>query len=147
MKIILLKDVKKLGQKFEIKNVKPGYARNFLIPQKLAILATKENLIWCERERQKIEREKEKREKEKLLLLEKLKNFQLEIGAKTGIKGELFEKITEEKIAEFLKEKGALVKKENIILKEPIKRVGEYEVKVSLGEKLETKIKVIIKKI
>lgn len=146
MKIVFLKDVKKLGQKFEVKNVKSGYARNYLIPKELAILATKKNLIWRERELQKIEKEKEKIEKEKLALLEKLKDFELKINVKAGIKGELFEKITDEKIANILKEKGFIVKKENVKLKEPIKGVGEYAVKINLGEKLETKIKVTVKK-
>jgi len=97
MKIILLKDVKKLGKKFDLKNVKPGYARNFLIPGKLAILAKKANMVWREKQVEIIKKEKEKIIEEKKKLREKVKDFSLEIKVKTGIKGELFEKINQEK--------------------------------------------------
>lgn len=145
MKIILIKDIGKLGKKFDIKNVKPGYARNFLLPRKLAVPAAKTNLKWREKEieiKNKKEREKEKELKK---MVEKIKETKLKITAKAGLKNELFENITEDKILKFLKEKGIELKKENIGLKEPIKKIGEYEATINLDKETKTKIKIIVK--
>ncbi len=145
MQVILLKDVSSLGKRLEIKNVKPGYARNFLIPQGLAIIATKQNLSWQKRELAK----KELKEKEKNQIiketLEKLKNFEIEIPVKTGPKKELFEKIDSSKIAKALKKQGFEIKKENISLEKPIEKVGKYTIPISFGENFETKIKLVVK--
>jgi large subunit ribosomal protein L9 len=146
MKIILLKEINKLGKKFEIKNVKPGYARNFLIPQKLAIPATKGNLAWQEKELARLKLKEEQRIKSEEEMLEKLNNLKLEIPVKTGIKGELFEKINSSKIVEVLEKQGFKLKKENIILKESINKVGEYLIKIKLGEGMKTEIKVKVLK-
>lgn len=146
MKIILLKNIPKLGKIFDLKRVRPGYARNFLIPQNLAILATKKNLKWRE-EKLKIQ-EREIREKSEKLktIAEKLKKFILEIPVKTGLKGELFQKITEEKIAKFLQKEKFDIKKEDILLKEPITTTGDYSVKINLAKKINTILKIKIKK-
>jgi len=146
MKIILLRDIPTLGKKFEIKNVKPGYARNFLFPKGFAIPATEKNLRWREKEVQ-LRKEKEEQEtKELQRKAEEIKNIKIEIPVKVGLKGTLFEKITESKIVEKLKEKGLEIKRENIKLKEPIKKIGEYTVPVELRKGIKTEIKIIVKK-
>jgi large subunit ribosomal protein L9 len=146
MQVILLKNVPNLGKKFDLKNVKPGYARNFLIPQKLAIPATKGNLTWQEKELARLKLKEEQRIKSQKEMLKKLNNLKLEIPVKTGIKGELFEKINSSKIVEVLEKQGFKLKKENIILKESINKVGEYTIPVSFGEDFKTKVKLLIKK-
>lgn len=146
MKIILLKDVEKLGKRLDLKNAKPGYARNFLIPRKLAIPATKVNFKWQAREIEVIKKEKEKILEKKKKLEEKLKDFILKIKVKTGIKGELFEKINKEKIVKSLKEKDFDMVEDNIQLKEPIEKIGEYPLKINLEDGIETKIKIIVLK-
>ena len=144
MKIILLKDVEKLGKKGEVKNVADGYARNFLIPNKLAALATKSELAKLE-EQKKIETEKAE---EELKLYQKIASqidgLEIEIPVKINEEGNLFGTITASQIAEKLKEKNSEIKKEQIKLEEPIKEIGEYEVIVEFPHNLETKIKVII---
>jgi len=144
MKVILLENIEKLGTKLDLRRVKPGYARNFLIPQKLAIPATKANLIWRDREINIIEKEKEKVIEKKKKLKEKLKDFVLKIKVRTGIKGELFEKINREKIVKTLRLEGFNLEKDNIQLKEPIDKIGEYPIKIIFGGGLETKIKLIV---
>ena len=124
MKIILLKDVPNLGKELDIKDVKPGYARNFLIPQNLVVPATKRNLQWQERELAKKKLREEQKTKELQEMIKKLKNLKLQISVKTGSKGELFEKITSIKIVNLLKKEGFEISKENIIFKEPIEKIG-----------------------
>lgn len=146
MKIILLKDVPNLGKELDIKDVKPGYARNFLIPQNLVVPATKRNLQWQERELAKKKLKEEQKTKELQEMIKKLKNLKLQISIKTGSKGELFEKITSIKIVNLLKKEGFEISKENIILKEPIEKIGEYVIPISLGKDFKTKIKLVVKK-
>ncbi len=146
MKIILLKDVPNLGKELDIKDVKPGYARNFLIPQNLVVPATKRNLQWQERELAKKKLKEEQKTKELQEMIKKLKNLKLQISVKTGSKGELFEKITSIKIVNLLKKEGFEISKENIILKEPIEKIGEYVIPISLGKDFKTKIKLVVKK-
>ena len=144
MKIILLKDVEKLGKKGEVKNVADGYARNFLIPNKLAALATKSELAKLEKQKE-IETEKAE---EELKLYQKIASqidgLEIEILVKVSEEDKLFGAVTTSQIAEKLKEKNFEIKKEQIKLEEPIKEIGEYEVTVEFPHNLETKIKVII---
>ncbi|MFH1938269.1 MAG: 50S ribosomal protein L9 [Patescibacteria group bacterium] len=144
MKIILLEDVENIGKKDEIKKVADGYARNFLFPNKLAVLATKSELAKLE-EREKI---KEEKAEEELTIFQKvaseLDDFELEIFAKISEEGKLFGSITSSKISEKLKENGFKIEKEWIKLKDPIKEIGEHEVSIELPHNLEVKIKVII---
>ena len=153
MKVILLKDVEKLGKKGEIKNVADGYARNFLIPNKLAVLATKSELAKLE-EQKKIETEKAEEElKFYQEIASQIDGLEIEIPVKVSEEGKLFGAVTASQINEKLKEnlsrsrvlqEGFEIKKEQIKLEEPIKEIGEYEAIVEFPHNLETKIKVII---
>ena len=144
MKVILLKDVEKLGKKGEVKNVADGYARNYLIPNKMAVLATKSELVKAE-EQKKIEAEKAEKE---LKIYQEIANqidgLELEISAKVVEEDKLFGTVTVSQIAEKLKEKNFEIKKEQIKLESPIKEIGEYEATVEFPHNLETKIKIIV---
>jgi len=144
MKVILLKDVKDLGKKFEIKEVAAGYARNFLIPQGLAKIATKDALKWLQVQKE-IE---EKRAEEELKKFQKkasdVDGQEIIIQVKVGEGGQLFESINVQKIAERMKEIGFNIKKNQILLAEPIKELGEFPVKIKFEHNLEAEIKIII---
>lgn len=144
MKIIFIEDVEKTGKKFELKNIKSGYARNFLIPKKLAVLATKKNMELYDKEKEKEELKKEKTKKELQKIADKLKDFKIKIFAKVGEKGKFFEKVRESKIAKLLQKEGFDIKKENIKLKEPIEKKGTFDAFVLVGKELKVKIKVIV---
>jgi len=146
MKVILLQDIPNLGKKYDIKTVNNGYARNFLIPKGLVKIATKENLNWLEKIREKERERTEKELKEIEELASKINGFELEMPVKIGEKGELFEKIGPQQIAKALQEKGFKIEKNQIELEEKIKEIGEYKVKIKLPHNLETEIKVIVKK-
>ncbi|MEK7071780.1 MAG: 50S ribosomal protein L9 [Patescibacteria group bacterium] len=144
MKVILLKDVEKIGKKHEIKEVAQGFARNFLIPNSLAKIATKEALIWLETQK---EIEAKKAEEELKIFQDKataLDGQEITMIAKAGDEGQMFESINAVKIAEKLKEAGFEIKKSQIVLEEPIKIFGEFPVKIKLEHNLEAEIKVII---
>jgi len=144
MKVILIKDIEKLGEKYDVKGISSGYARNYLIPKKLAVQCTDKLLKWAETKRG----EQEKKAKEKL---EKISNsiseidgIEVEIRVKVGEEKQLFEKINKQKISETLKELGYNVKKTQIELEKPLQEIGEFPVKLKFPDSLEAEIKIII---
>ncbi|HDZ54548.1 MAG TPA: 50S ribosomal protein L9 [Candidatus Nealsonbacteria bacterium] len=144
MKIILLKDVENLGKKYEVRNVKAGHARNFLIPEKLAKPATKEALKWLEVQKQISTKKVEEELKGVQELASSIDGQEIMIKVKVGEKDQLFESITPQKISEKLKELGFEIKKNKILLEEPIKELGEFPVKIRLEHNLESEIRVIL---
>lgn len=144
MKVILLQDVEKLGKKYEIKEVKPGYARNFLIPKSLAKQATKQVIKWAEMQKEIETRKEEDELKQVQQLASGIDGQEVAIPVKIGEQGQLFESVTVQKISEKLKELGFAVKKNQIILASAIKELGEFPVKIKFNHNLEAEIKVIV---
>lgn len=144
MIIILLKDVENIGKKYEVKEVKDGYARNFLIPQGLAEPATKEALKKLEILKEREEKEAEDGLKKIQSLTSSIDGQDITIAVKIGKEGQLFESITPQKILEGLKKLGFDIKKRQIELAEPIKTLGEFPVKIKFEHNLEAEITVII---
>lgn len=145
MKIILLEDVKKIGRRFEIKNVSDGYARNFLFPRGLAKLADEKSV-------KKIEEEKKiavvKNEEKIILALkekEKISGLSLKIIKKAGDKGELFGSVNEEEVFLLIKNNIGFSPLK-IELAGHIKSTGEYPVKIFLTPEIFTEIKIIVEK-
>lgn len=144
MKIILLKDIQDIGKKYEIKEVKNGHARNFLIPQGLAKIATRQTLKWLESKKETIEKEVEEDLKKEQKVASDLDGLELNISVKVGEEGQLFESINSQKLSEKLKEIGFDIKKSKIVLEESIKTLGEFPIKISLEHNLEAEVKAII---
>jgi len=144
MQVILLQDIKNLGKKYEIKEVKNGFARNFLIPRGLARLATENALEWLEA--QKVAEDKEAKEELKKVqeAASAIEGQEVIIPVKLGEEGQLFESITAQKIAENLKKAGLNIEKNQIGLAGPIKELGEFPVKIKFRHNLEAEIKVIV---
>ena len=146
MRVILLQDVENLGKKYEVKEVKDGYARNFLFPKGLAKLATKEVMSWLETQKE-IEVKKDEEELKKVQeFASSMEGLEVVIPVKIGEEGQLFESINVQKISEKLKELSFKVKKSQIDLVEPLKELGEFPVKIKFEHNLEAEIKVIIAK-
>ena len=143
MKVILLEDVKGQGKKGELKEVSDGYARNFMLPRKLAIEATTD-AINTMRMNDKATQERIAREKaEALDLSKKLRDMTLTVTAKGGGAGRLFGSVTSEAISEALKSQtGIVVDKKKIVIPDAIKTVGEYTVKCKLGYEINADMKV-----
>ncbi len=146
MKLVLMKDVEKLGREGDVVEVKPGYARNYLLPKKLAVEATPANLKLAEKKREEwLKKEQEKIEKMKNLA-EKLSGAKIVFYKKAGEKDRLFGSVTSKEIAEKIKEVYDVdIDKKNIYLEHPLKEIGNFEVEVHLYEDINTKIEVIIK--
>ena len=144
MKVILLKDIDSLGKKYEIKEVKDGYARNLLIPQELAKPLDKKSLKWLEVQKEIEGKKVEEDLKNAQELASRIDGLELVIPVKIGEKEQFFEKITPSKIAEKLREQGFSVSKNRINLQEPIKELGEFPIKIKFEHNLEVEIKVIV---
>ena len=144
MKVILLQDIDKLGKKYEVKEVKDGYARNFLIGKGLAKEATEKALEWLEIQKE-IQGKKAETDLKKIQEnASNLDSYEIIFSVKVGDNEQLFESITVQKISEKLKEAGFEVKKTWIELKEPIKELGEFPVKIKFEHNLEVEIRVIV---
>lgn len=144
MKVILLQDIKNIGKKYDIKEVKDGFAKNYLFPKKLAKPLTEENLTWLQKQKE-MEAEKAEKELKKVQeIASKIDGLEIIIHVRTGKEGELFESITSQKIAERLKQSGFEIKKKQIELETPIKDLGEFPVKIKFEHNLEAEIKVIV---
>lgn len=146
MKVILLRDIPNTGKKYDIKEVSPGFARNFLISKGLAIVADGNSLKNLEAKK-KLDAEKAEQElKETEKAVSKLDGTEVEIKVKAGEEGQLFESINKQKISEHLKEMGFSVSKDCVDLKAPIKETGEFPVKLKFEHGLEAEIRIIISK-
>jgi large subunit ribosomal protein L9 len=145
MKIILLKDVKKLGKKYEVKDVADGHALNMLVPNGLAIPATAGNLNMIEVKKKGDMLETAKTETEIQKALNEIKGINIEMFGKVNDKGHLFAGIHKAEILEALKkQKGVNIAVEHLLMEKPIKEVGEHSIVVKVGNK-EASFKLIVK--
>ena len=134
MKVILQQDVKGQGKKGQMVEVSEGYARNFLLPRKLAILATADaiNTMNLKEKARKAEEARQKAEAEEIA--KKLKDCKVQLTAKAGNGGRLFGAVTTKEISEGLKKQYSIdIPKQKLVLDEPIKAFGTYQVKAKLG--------------
>ncbi|ASB50988.1 50S ribosomal protein L9 [Alkalitalea saponilacus] len=132
MEVILKEDVTNLGHKDDIVKVKPGYGRNYLIPQGFAILATESALkVHAENQKQRAHKE-EKLRQEAAAVAEKLEGVKLTIGAKASSTGKIFGSVNNIQIAEVLEKDGFKVERKHITIKDAIKELGTYTATVKL---------------
>jgi large subunit ribosomal protein L9 len=132
VKLILREDVPKLGHAGEVVSVKPGYARNFLLPQGKAALASEAKVNELEHHKRLITEKVARDLKDLNAARDRLEQLQLEVEAQAGEEGRLFGSVTAIQIAELIAEKGFEIDRRKIELAEPIKEVGEHIVPVRL---------------
>ncbi|MEY4702774.1 MAG: ribosomal protein [Bacteroidota bacterium] len=141
MQIILIQDVNNLGGANEVVTVKNGYARNFLIPQKMAVEASPSNLKQLEERLKQIRKKEEKMLAEINKVIAALQESPITIGAKTGTTGKIFGSITTVQIAKAVREqKGYEIDRRRIHLLEEIKEIGSYKARVDFGNGNEAEI-------
>jgi len=142
MKVILCEDVEHLGEMGQTVKVAPGYARNFLLPRRLAVGADSASAKQIEHELKILKRREEKRRTELKGVAKNIESLTIEIKMRAGEGDKLFGSVTTALIAEHLAEAGHAIEKKTIKLEEPIKQLGMYLVPVKLGAGVEAQVKV-----
>ncbi len=141
MEVILQKEVENLGNQYELVKVRPGYARNFLIPRGLAIAATVSNRKVLDEIKKQRAHKEEKLKKDAESLATRLKDVTLRIAAKTGENGKIFGSVNAIQLAQALEELGYKVERKNIDLKaDHIKTTGKYTANVKLSKDITAEI-------
>ncbi len=145
MQVILQQDVKGKGKKGQLVNVSDGYARNFLLPKKLAVIATAENLNTMKLQ-EKARKAQEAAEKaEAQALAKQLETLTVKIVAKAGEGGRLFGAVTAKEVSEALAAQHKInIAKTKLVLDEPIKACGGYQIKAKLGYEITGTVKVMV---
>lgn len=145
MKIVLLDNVKKLGKKGEVVEVADGYARNVVIPKKLGVEATATNLNNLKLKNKNEEKKEENLRNLALKNKEVIEKLVIELKIKAGENGKTFGSITNKEIAEGIeKESKIVVDRKDVMLEEPIKSIGKYDVKVKLHKDIIATVKVSV---
>jgi large subunit ribosomal protein L9 len=144
VQVILREDVHALGGAGDLVSVKPGYARNFLVPEGKALLATAERVNEVEHQKQVITEQRAKELGDLQAVKAKLNGIELEFDAQAGDEGKLFGSVTAHNLAERLAEKGLDVDRRKIVLDEPIKSVGEHTVAIRLRSDVLAEFKVTV---
>ena len=130
--VILLERVEKLGQMGQVVKVRPGYARNYLLPQKKALRATKENLAYFESQRAQLEANNLQRKSEATEIGGKLEGLRVVLIRQAGESGQLYGSVSARDIADAVTEAGFTIEKRQVVLDRPIKSLGLHPVRVAL---------------
>ncbi|HKV48935.1 MAG TPA: 50S ribosomal protein L9 [Candidatus Acidoferrales bacterium] len=146
MQIILQEDVDKLGNRGELVTVAEGYARNFLLPRKMALEATAGNMKRLEKMRATFAKKEAVEKGDAQKLAEMLADVSLEVTRKSGESDQLFGSVTSADISEALAAKGFTIDKRKITLAEPIKTIGEFDVPIKLHREIAATVKLAVKK-
>lgn len=144
MEVILKEDIVNLGKMGEVVRVRDGYARNYLLPRGLVLVANKKNLKGFEHQKRVIGAQRERVVKQAQGLSDKLAAVSLVIAVKTGEEGKLFGSVTNMDIERALREKGFDIERRKIHLDEPIKNLGDFEVPIRLAADVTATIKISV---
>jgi large subunit ribosomal protein L9 len=145
MKVILKQAVPKLGKEGQVVTVKDGYARNFLFPQSMAVIADKKQLQVLERQHAKVAAELEATKANAEALRERIHGKSIQFQTKAGADGRLFGAVTSQDIADLIKsELGETVEKKNVLLLRPIKRLGRYDIELNVHRNVNIELKLSV---
>ncbi len=142
--VILLERIERLGQMGEVVSVRPGYARNFLLPQKKAMRATKDNLKQFEDRKAQLVAENLKRREEASAVAAKMEGLAVTLARQAGESGQLFGSVTARDIAEAVTAAGFTMGKAQVIIDRPIKTTGVHAVRISLHPEVAVGVKVAV---
>ncbi len=140
MEVVLLERIERLGQMGDVVNVKPGYARNYLLPQKKALRATKENLAQFEAERQQLEADNLQRRDEAQSVADRLDGLQVVVIRSAGESGQLYGSVNARDMAEVVTEAGYTVGRHQVIAEGPAKALGFHDFRVRLHPEVEVTV-------
>ena len=144
MKIILTQDLDDLGLEGDVVNVANGYARNYLIPKKIALEANRQNIKFMETRRKKIEVRRLKAKEDAVRVRDKMAEMVITVSQKVGEEEKLYGSVTSMDIASHLEDQGIVIDRRKIALDKPIKTLGEFEVPVKIYPEVTGSIKVVV---
>lgn len=144
MQVVLTEDVANLGKQGEVVEVKPGYGRNYLLPNGLATIPTEHNLKMLERYKQRVQQAREARIADLRVLAEQIQRVTVSIDAHANEEGHLYGSVGAPEISKALKSQNLTVEQDMVRLEGPIKECALYAVKVNLGYEIETEVKVLV---
>ena len=146
MKVILKTTIKKLGKIGDIVTVKPGYARNYLFPNDMALRENKKNIDYYEKIKDEIKKSEEKKLNDAKILIDKIKKLKITFDREADEKDQLYGSISKKEIIEYLLEKEIKVKSDDILIKNQIKSIGEHKIEISPYDNIAEEISIIINK-
>ena len=146
MKVILTTNVKKLGKVGDLVNVKDGYARNFLLPKKMALRENKKNLEYYEKIKEEIKINENNKLEQAKQTIENIKKLNIEFSKEADEKGQLYGAISKKEILNFLKDNEVKIHSDDIVLSEQIRSIGEHEIIVNPYTDIQETIKITVHK-
>ncbi|CAA7626094.1 50S ribosomal protein L9 [Magnetospirillum sp. UT-4] len=144
MEVILLERIEKLGQMGEVVKVKPGFARNFLLPQKKALRASKENLAYFDKQRAQLEAANLKRREEAEKVAAKMDGLKVLMVRQAGEGGQLYGSVSGRDLADAIKAAGFTVERQQVNLDNPIKSLGSYPIRVALHPEVSVTVNITV---
>jgi large subunit ribosomal protein L9 len=144
MEVILLERVEKLGQIGEVVKVKPGFARNFLLPRKKALRATKDNLAFFETQRAVLEANNLKRRDEAQSVAKRMEGLSVTMIRQAGESGQLYGSVSARDIADAVIEAGYKIERNQVMLDHPVKTLGQISVRVALHPEVSVQVGVVV---
>ncbi len=144
VQVILNEDVPKLGRTGDVVKVRAGYARNYLLPRKLAVIADERNVRAFEHQKRIGAMRREAKKSQAVALKERIEALALTLSARAGEEGKLFGSVTNIDIERALRERGFDIERRKIVLDEPIKQLGDYTVPIKLDHEVEASLKVSV---
>ncbi len=144
VQVILNEDLPNLGRTGDVVKVRAGYARNYLLPRKLAVEADQKNLRSFEHQKRIASRRREAKRTDAMAIKAKLEALSITISARAGEEGKLFGSVTNIDIERAVREQGVDIERRKIVLPEPIKQLGDFTVPVKLDSEVEANLKVTV---
>ena len=146
MKVILTTTIKKLGKIGDIVSVKPGFARNFLFPNKMALRENKKNSEYYENIKDEIKKNEENKLSEAKLLLEKIKKIKISFNKEADDKDQLYGSISKKEVIDYFYGNNIKIKSDDVLIRNPIKSIGEHKIEISPYEGITEEISIFVNK-
>ena len=146
MKVILKTTIKKLGKIGDIVTVKPGYARNYLFPNDMALRENKKNIDYYEKIKDEIKKSEEKKLNDAKILIDKIKKLKITFDKEADEKDQLYGSISKKEIIDYLSDKNLKIKSDDLLIKNQIKSIGEHTIEINPYEDITESISITVNK-
>ena len=146
MEIILLEKIQKLGEIGSVVKVKPGYARNFLFPNKMALRENKKNAEYYEKIKDEIKKNEEIKLKNAKYLIDKIKDIKIIFKKESDDKDQLYGSISKKEVMEYLQDNDIKIKSDDLLIRKQIRSIGEHKIEINPYENISTEISIFVEK-